>query len=119
MTTTKTKQITLAEVRKELKRIAADNPDAVNPTGFSGHGSPTCLYHKGRGRNISRCIIGQMGYNMGLPTPAAEAGGVDDVAEYGGVWTGMFTPKAVEYMVDVQAMADGVDAPIPWGQVKL
>ena len=118
MTTTKTRPITKAEVRKTLKRIAAENPDTVNPTDGG-----SCLYHRGRGNNIRRCIIGEMGWRLGLPTPKADAGGVYYVVDDDGVWGGRFTIAAEKYMSEVQFRADGDHrsnfVPIPWGQVKL
>jgi hypothetical protein len=120
MTTTKTKPITKATVQKELRRIKRENPDALNPMDADKN---SCLYHKGRGRNIRRCIIGQLGYELGLPTPPADLGGVSKLTEDGGPWEGLFTEAAVDYMSDVQWDADGDYASKymakPWGTVKL
>lgn len=117
--TTKIKPITKAEVREALRKLKRENPDTVNPHIVNPWGSNICLYHKGRGRNIRRCLIGQMAYDMGLPTPTAEAGGADDVATEG-VWAGRFTDAAAAYMWEVQKQADGGSfAPLPWGKVKL
>lgn len=124
MTTTKTKPITKATVQAELRRIRRENPDTVNPYRENSWGDKTCLYHQGRGRNIRRCLIGQLGFNLGLPTPRADFGNVTDLVEdepeFEGPWAGRFTQAAVEYMTDVQYQADGYGPdPLPWGQVKL
>jgi hypothetical protein len=112
---TKTKLITKTEVQRVVKQIVAENPDAVNPT---VRGTRTCLYHKGRGRNIRRCIIGQAAFELGLPTPAADYGAVSDVA-WDGVWKNRFTDAALNYAENVQLAADGQYGadPIPWGKI--
>jgi hypothetical protein len=120
MTTTKTKPITKAQVRDELRRIKAEMPDTVNPVDDDGM---SCVYHKGRGRNISRCMIGQLGWNFGLPTPDAYASNAKSlVVDHDGPWEGRFTEAAAQYMFDVQIQADsgglGGD-PLPWGKVKV
>jgi hypothetical protein len=118
--TTTTKPISKATVQAELRRIKKERPDAVNPTRIDAFGYTSCLYHQGRGRNIKRCIIGQMAYDMGLPTPDPIAGPVDEVAYEGGVWDGLFTDAAVQFMTAVQRQADGDgDNLVPWGKVKV
>lgn len=118
MTATKTKPITKARAVAEIKRLVAENPDRVNPMEDG-----ICLYHKGRGRNITRCIVGQLGYDLGLPTPLAEEGYVDEVVSLG-TWKGLFTPAATEYLSAVQTSADvGPNVisyyPVPrrWGEI--
>ena len=122
MTTTmkRTKPITKAEVRQEIRKIKAEMPDNVNPMRLGSFGHKMCLYHQGRGANIKRCLIGQLAWNLGLPTPIPEAGGAADVADYG-VWKGLFTEAAKNYLADLQDQADGScgSDPIPWGQVRL
>jgi hypothetical protein len=111
---TKTK-ITKAEVKQVIKRIVRQNPDAVNPTAGDG---TSCVYHIGRGRNTRRCLIGQLGWELGLPTPKSIAGSAGSLAEFG-VWKGLFTPGAADYMTRLQQVADGGigHPPIPWGQI--
>lgn len=108
-------KITKAQVKQAIKRIVAENPDTVNPTIDEGR---SCVYHVGRGRNTRRCLIGQLGYELGLPTPKAIAGSAGSLAEYG-VWKGLFTPGAVDFMLRVQGVADGdyASGPTPWGQI--
>jgi hypothetical protein len=116
-TQTKRKPITKSQVRTEIKRIIAENPDAVNPSA-----GRMCLYHKGRGRNIRRCIIGKLGFDLGLPTPTPYGDGpVDCVAGPGGLWANRFTSSALDYMSVLQAVADGDSksglGPRPWGEI--
>jgi hypothetical protein len=122
MTTTKTKAkpITKTQLRDVLRQIKAEHPERVNP--FNEYGS--CLYHKGRGRNITRCLVGEIGYRLGLPTPKAEEGTVEDVIhpDLGGAWSKIaFTDAAINYLSSVQGQADGDygEPPLPWGKVKL
>ena len=121
------KPITKAEVIKALRAAIARTPDAINPTDDLPRPNGGCVYHKGRGRNIRRCIIGQVGFDLGLPTPDAEATSVaglcsDDNYFGENIWADRFTPAAVKLMVDVQDVADGggrIDwEPVPWRNLR-
>jgi hypothetical protein len=106
--------ITKAQVVKALREAISRTPDAINPS--DGYATPFtgCVYHTGRGKNIRRCLIGQIGFDLGLPTPSAEAAGVGSLCDpedrWGdgeNIWRGRFTPGAVDLMSTVQAFADG------------
>ncbi len=110
-------KITKAIAMREVKRLVKEHPDTRNPTNVNG----ACLYFKGRGNTTRRCIAGQMGWNLGLPTPKADEGMVDQVAGPGGTWAGLLTVSAVDYLVEVQDAADGTrinqGRPLSWGEI--
>lgn len=112
-------KITKAQVVRAAKEAVARTPDAVNPYVRPLGGSIACMYHTGRGKNVKRCIAGQIGWDLGLPTPEAMEGDIEDVAGEGGTWEGRFTPGAVAYLLRLQEAADGEwgKRPIPWGEI--
>lgn len=116
-------KITKAQAVAAVRSAIVTNPDAINPMDID---SEACVYHQGRGRNLKRCLVGQIGYDLRLPTPHADAGPVSDlVADDGqysvrGVWFGLFTESAAQYLSDVQASADGANNlgnPRLWGEI--
>lgn len=108
---TKMKTFTKNEVKRVIKQIIAANPHMTNPVDDKDR----CVYHRGRGNNIRRCIIGKMGWELGLPTPVADAGLVGELAS-AGLWRDRFTDAAVRYMADVQEEADGYRC--TWGDIS-
>lgn len=103
-------KITKAQVTKAIRAAISRTPDAINPDDDF-----TCVYHQGRGKNVRRCIIGQIGHDLCLPQPDAQAAGVESlcgVGDYyedetdGGLWLDRFTPGAIELMAKAQRFAD-------------
>lgn len=111
----KFKNYTKALVERQIRAIIRRNPDNVNPTD-----GLDCLYIKGRGRNIKRCLVGQWGYEQGFTTPQPINGGVEEVVQE--IWAAEanFDPAAVKWLSAIQSKADGDwSAPIPWKDVEL
>lgn len=111
-------KITKAQVVEAAKAVVARAPETVNPKTVRD-GRIRCLYHAGRGASIKRCIAGQVGWDLGLPTPPAYAGSVADLTVEGGVWEGWLTPGAVQYLQSLQQAADGEVgySPLAWGEI--
>jgi hypothetical protein len=120
------KPITKAQAIKAIRDAINRTPDAVNPSDGLPIGLGGCVYHKGRGANIKRCLIGQVGFDLGLPTPDAEATSVtglciDDGFTGKAIWAERFTPAAVLLMDTAQQFADGAGnefTPRPWREVR-
>lgn len=111
-------KITKAQAIEAAKAVIAAAPNTVNPN-TRVDGRIRCLYHTGRGASIKRCIAGQIGWNLGLPTPDANDGSVADLTAEGGVWEGLLTPAAVDYLLALQQSADGdyYRQPRAWGDI--
>lgn len=136
---TKTKPITKSVVLDTIRDIITEMPDRVNPVDrYVG----ACMYHQGRGRNLKRCLVGEVGYRLNLPTPDPHAGSVldltasplhdDDAKNATGVWHGRFTDAAAAVLLQAQAFADAdnesewddelgrsIPAPARWGDLKI
>lgn len=127
-----TKPITREQVLSALRTLIRTQPDTVNPLREGEGPDGVCAYFRGRGRNIRRCIGGQIGYDFGLPTPPA--GGDRIVALCGldtltasedtpgfGLWEGRLTPSAASLLNAAQALADGgwKHPPQRWGDLTI
>lgn len=123
--TTKTKPITAAQVRTALRDLIKNKPDNVNP--MRSDSDYTCAYHRGRGANIKRCIVGQIGYDFGLPTPKPNADSaayltadVENMGQDQGLWSGRFTDAARALLAGAQNVADGTETgPKRWGDISM
>lgn len=113
----KFKHYTSALVERQIKAIIRRNPNKVNPMGVDG---TACVYHKGRGANIQRCLLGQWGFEQGFKTPSAYEGTISEVVDE--LWSKQaeFDFDAVDFMTEAQRLADGVTSsalkshPVPW-----
>lgn len=96
--------ITLEQVQAEAANVVRQfGPDHVNPGVLEGDG---CLYTNEDGEH---CVAAQITVNLGASVPeyldANNSEAIDKIDWY----TDIFTPEAIEYLVNVQRSADNGD----------
>jgi hypothetical protein len=113
----KFKNYTAKLVERQIRAIINRNPDNINPKDDKNE---FCLYHKGRGQNIQRCLIGQWGYEQGFKTPDPLHGDAEAVIHDFWSKQANFEDYAVVLMVRYQMKADGRRGDqIPWKDIVL
>lgn len=105
--------LNMYEVKEVLAKIIAENPDNVNPIDSN---SMRCVYNTVDSLGYTkRCIVGQMGHELGWPDPLPDAGSAselfDECIEFDeeeNPWRGFVDQDSAYYLDHIQRKADNV-----------